>query len=39
MDAEGIFNKVMEEVVEYVDTNFSAEEGNGKYADLHALFL
>lgn len=39
MDAEGIFNRVMEEVVEYVDTNFTAEEGNGKYLDLHSLFL
>jgi hypothetical protein len=34
-----MFNKIMEEIIEYCDKNFSAEEGNGKYLDLHNLYL
>ena len=29
----------MEEIIEYCDRTFTAEEGNGKYVDMHALYL
>ena len=29
----------MEEVIDYCDKTFTAEEGNGKYVDLHQFFL
>jgi hypothetical protein len=39
MDAEVLFNRVMEEVISDCEKTFSAEEGNGKYVDLHNLYL
>ncbi len=29
----------MEEIIDYCDKNFTSEEGNGKYVDLHNLYL
>ena len=39
LDAEAMFNKIMEEIVDFCDKSFSAEEGNGKYIDMHFLYL
>jgi hypothetical protein len=39
LDAEALFNKVMEEVVDECNRIFSAEEGNGKYVDLDAIYF
>ena len=39
MDAEGMFNKIMDEVIEFCDKKFTAEEGNGRYLDLHEHYL
>jgi hypothetical protein len=33
-----MFNKIMDEVIEYCDRKFTAEEGNGRYLDLHRHF-
>jgi splicing factor 3A subunit 3 len=30
-----LFNKIMDEVIDYCDKKFTAEEGNGRYLDLH----
>jgi len=38
LDAEGMFNRIMEEVIDYCDKVFTAEEGNGKTVDLHSLY-
>lgn len=38
LDAESMFNKIMEEIIEYCDKHFTMEEGNGKYVDLHSLY-
>jgi hypothetical protein len=29
----------MEGVIDYCDKTFTAEEGNGKYVDLHQFYL
>ena len=39
MDADAMFNKIMDEVIEYCDKKFTAEEGNGRYLDLHEHYL
>lgn len=39
MDTEALFNKIMEEVIQDCDKLFTAEEGNGKYLDLHLLYM
>ncbi len=39
LDAEAMFNKIMEEIIDYCDKTFTAEEGNGKYVDMHFLYL
>lgn len=39
LDAESLFNKMMEEVINDCERMFTAEEGNGKYVDLHALYM
>ena len=39
LDAEAMFNKIMEEIIAYCEKSFSAEEGNGKYVDMHFLYL
>ena len=39
LDAEALFNKVMEQVVNDCDRYFTAEEGNGKYLDLHFSYM
>lgn len=39
MDAEQMFVKIMDEVIEYCDKKFTAEEGNGRYLDLHSHYL
>lgn len=39
MDSDGMFNKIMDEVIDYCDKKFTAEEGNGRYLDLHEIYL
>lgn len=39
MDADAMFNKIMDEVLEHIDKKFTAEEGNGRYLDLHEHYL
>ena len=39
LDTEALFNKIMEEVIADCDKLFTAEEGNGKYLDLHNLYM
>ena len=38
-DAEKLFKKYMDEVLEYCEKTFTAEEGSGKYLDMHNLYL
>mmetsp|Transcript_12478 Transcript_12478/g.9074 ORF Transcript_12478/g.9074 Transcript_12478/m.9074 type:complete len:172 (-) Transcript_12478:848-1363(-) len=39
LDAEALFNKTMANVLEECDKKFTAEEGNGKYVDLHFNYM
>lgn len=40
LDAEALFNKIMDEdVIAFCEKHFTAEEGNGKYLDLHQHYL
>ena len=34
-----MFNKIMDEVIDYCEKKFTAEEGNGRYLDLHEHYL
>jgi hypothetical protein len=39
IDADLMFNKIMDEVIDFCDKKFTAEEGNGRYLDLHEHYL
>ena len=39
LDAEALFNKIMEAVIQDCEKLFTAEEGNGKYVDLNNLYM
>jgi hypothetical protein len=39
LDAEAMFTRIMDEVIDFCDKRFTAEEGNGRYLDMHALYL
>ena len=38
-DSDALFGKVMDDVIDYCDKKFTAEEGNGRYLDLHEHYL
>jgi hypothetical protein len=39
LDSDSLFSKIMDEVIDYCDKKFTAEEGNGRYLDLHEHYL
>jgi len=39
LDSEAMFGQIMDEVIDYCDKRFTAEEGNGRYLDLHEHYL